>query len=67
MFFFIDETGFKESLVALYGYSKRRSPARIVSGKNGGNYSLICAITDEQVLGFHVFKESVKAQDFGCF
>lgn len=64
---FIDETGFNQSLVPLYGYSKVGEKCWVKTNAKTQNYTVLAAITRTQVLGFQIFKGSVTAEDFGAF
>jgi len=51
----------------LFLIKKRGKPAIIGRIARTKNISLICAITNKEVLGFKCFKGGITATDFGCF
>lgn len=66
-FIYIDETGFHRGIIPIYGYSKVGEPV-IYSRKNmSANYSVICAVTQDRILGYQVFQGGVTAEAFGSF
>jgi transposase len=65
---YIDESGFNGSLHPKRGYSLRGEICRIkYIGEKTKNVSLLCAVTGKGVLGYMLFKGSVKASDFTYF
>lgn len=64
---FIDETGFNQTLVPLYGYAKIGEKCWIKTNLKTENYSVVAAITKTKVIGFQIFKGSINAEDFGAF
>ncbi len=66
-FIFIDETGFNQSLVPVYGYTKKGQPCKSPGPLKGQNYSVIAAITRGRIIGYQIFLGGIKAEDFGGF
>ena len=64
---FIDETGFNQQMIPLYGYSKIGERCLVSANFRSQNYTVIAAITKSRILGYQIFKGSVKAEDFGSF
>jgi transposase len=65
---FIDESGINTYLVPINGYSKRNQ--RLKAAKNthqSANYTIICATTYKQILGYKVIVGSSKGEDFYHF
>ena len=55
------------NICPLYGYSPVNEKFICVVPPKGQNISLLAATTDENILGFMLFKGSVKANDYGAF
>jgi len=64
---YLDETGFNQSQIPFYGYSKKGERCEINSKPKTANLTVISAITKEKVLGYQMFKGGVNADDFGGF
>jgi len=64
---FIDETGFNQTLMPFYGYSKIGETCWIKTIAKTQNFSVIAAITKNKILGFQIFKGSITAEDYGAF
>ncbi len=64
---FIDETGFNQSMISFYGYSKVGEKCLTMSSPKSENYTVISAITKGKILGYQLFKGGVTADDFGAF
>ena len=67
-FIYIDETGFDNFIIPIFGYSKRgiklsyqvQSRSTIVLG-------VLAAFTDEGILAYQIFEKGVSGKDFGAF
>jgi len=64
---FLDETGFNQTLIPFYGYSKIGEKCLTKTSAKTENYSVVAAITKSKILGFQIFKGSVNATGFGAF
>lgn len=64
---FIDETGFQGQLVDNYFYTKKGKPPIHKTIVRTGNISVVCAITDSEMIGYQCFKKGITASDFACF
>ncbi len=64
---YIDETGFNQSSIPFYGYSKVGKKCLAVSSPKSENYTVISAITKGRILGYQVYKGGIKADEFGGF
>ena len=64
---FIDETGFNQQMVPLYGYSKIGESCFVSANLKSQNYSVVAAITKSKIIGYQIFKGSVAAEEFGSF
>lgn len=63
---FIDETGFKGDLANTYFWTKKGRTTVINSVVRTQNVSVVCAITNNEIIGFQIFK-GLASNDFGCF
>jgi transposase len=64
---FIDEVGFQSDIVTNYFY-RRRGETPVFDGTiRTRNISVICAITDDSILGYQCYKGGVTGQDFAGF
>ena len=64
---FLDETGFNQTLIPFYGYSKIGEKCLTKTSTKTENYSVVAAITKSKILGFQIFKGSVNATGFETF
>jgi hypothetical protein len=64
---FIDESGFNNHVIPIFGYAKKGRKCVVEVHPKTSNISVLAAITQSCLLGFQIFRGSVKAKDFGCF
>lgn len=64
---FLDETGFNQSMVPIYGYSKIGKRAYFKTRPQEENYSVVAAISENKLMGFMIFQGSVQHSEFGFF
>ena len=64
---YLDESSFNLNLSNLYGYAKKNEKFVSVVPPKSENISLLAAVSDDGILGFMVFKGSVKGNDYGAF
>ena len=66
-FIYIDETGFNTFVSPVAGYARRSEVCIYEYKKRTKNFSVIAAMTDEEVLGYQIFQKGTTARDFGAF
>jgi len=66
-FIYLDETGFNNILIPIYGYSKKGEPVSYSGQPKCSNHSVLAALTDEGILGYQIFEKAVRGKDFACF
>lgn len=64
---FVDEVGFNQNFCPLYGYAKAGERWHVIAPVKSTNFSVIAAMTSEQLLAIQFFKGSVKTEDFCGF
>jgi transposase len=65
---FLDESSFTIGLYPTHGYSKKHEPLYVTNQINSStNYTLLCAITRDKVLGYKFFLGSITSDDFFNF
>lgn len=64
---YIDETGFNRGLIPVYGYAKVGEALTFYRKNLSNNCTVICAISQERILGYQCFKGGVPAECFGAF
>ena len=64
---FIDEVGFNQDLAPLYGYSKVGTKCSYSKLPKSNNFSVTAAMSTRGLIGFQIFKRSVKGADFCGF
>lgn len=66
-FIYIDETGFNNLLLPIYGYYKKGHPWILKTHAQIKNLSVVAAITEDEILGFQIIRETTKGPDFAGF
>ena len=64
---FVDETGLSFNIQPRYGFSLQGQTPYAQSKSISQNYSIIMAMDNFGILGFMIFKESVKSEDYIAF
>lgn len=66
-FIYIDETGFNNYVIPIFGYSEIGKKLVYPVKPKTHNFSVLAAISEEGLIGYQVFNKGVKGQDFGAF
>jgi hypothetical protein len=66
-FVFVDESGFNNQIIPIFGWARKGQRCVVRTFPQTHNTTVITAITQHDILGFQIFRGSVKGRDFGCF
>lgn len=62
-FIYLDESSFNTNIVPTYGFSVKNTKCTMSLTNRGYNISLISCVSENEILGFIIFKGSIKAKD----
>ena len=66
-FIYIDETGFNNFIIPIFGYSPKGERLTYEVQPKTNNFSVLAAFSDEGILAYQIFEKGISGRDFGAF